>query len=278
MIIGLHGKFIFTDEEKHSIAERYINGESTVKISKSLGLATHKQVLRVVHEMGIDVSNGLSRFNRKYKINENYFDNIDTPNKAYILGFLYADGHNEIPKGTVQMSLQEEDRDILENIRLEVNSERPLEFIDYSNKHDFGYTYKNQFRLLFFSIHMCKTLEKIGMIKNKSLSLEFPDIPKELYSHFIRGYFDGDGSISKTSGSFSIISTYNFVKRVKEILDEELNLNYGIISESRNKNGITHDLDYHRKAESYIIYKWLYKDADLYLQRKRDICKNIHGF
>lgn len=110
----------------------------------------------------------------------------------------------------------------------------------------------------------------------KSLTLEFPDIPSYLYPNFIRGYFDGDGSINKQTGGFSITSTKVFVERVNEILRNELRVENGKIKESGCHNGITHDLHFHRKAESAKIFDWLYADANLYLQRKYDIYKNVH--
>lgn len=146
----------FTVEEREQIKDMYLNGNSTVKIGKLFGVSNHI-ISKVLDGFGIKRT-GVGR--RKYSLNEHYFDEINTHNKAYCLGFLYADGCNMKSKSTISMSLEEEDKDILEMIRKEIDSERELEFLDYSNKHDFGYTYKNQYRLLMFSSHMCKALEK----------------------------------------------------------------------------------------------------------------------
>lgn len=126
-------------KEERDICLYYLNGDSTVKTSKKYGVNNHL-ISRILEKYNIKrIHNGV----RKYSLNETYFDEIDTPTKAYILGFFYADGSNCKSKGTIGMSLQESDKVILERIRNEVGSEKPLEFIDYSNKHDFGYTYKN---------------------------------------------------------------------------------------------------------------------------------------
>ena len=53
-------------------------------------------------------------------MDEKYFDNIDTQNKAYTLGFLFADGYNSISKSTVSMALQESDGYILDKIRADM--------------------------------------------------------------------------------------------------------------------------------------------------------------
>lgn len=267
----IYNKRVFSKDEVKDIIDSYLNKESCTKLGKRYDVS-HKCILKILHKYNIDVDQ--KKLVRKYELNENYFDSIDTPNKAYVLGFLYADGHNSIHKSTITMSLQEEDKQILELIREELGSTKPLEYLDYANKHDFGYHYKNQYRLIVFSKHMCESLEKIGMVSNKSLVLEFPNIPEELYSHFIRGYFDGDGTINKKTGSFGIISTKNFVSKVKEILENSLNITGGIIYESSNHNGITYDLHFHKQYETRKIYNWIYDNAEMYLARKYNIYCN----
>lgn len=261
-----YNEIIFSDEETNEIIQLYQSGMSTVKIGKQFNVG-HKKIASVLEENGIPRT-GVSR--RKYKINENYFDKIDSPNKAYILGFLFADGHNEIKKATVSISLQEEDKEILELMRQEIGSEKPLEYLDYSNKNDFGYHYKNQYRLMFFNKHICDTLNDIGMLSNKSLSLTFPDIHASLYQHFIRGYFDGDGSVcfSKNGNCIvTITSTESFCNSVKEILFEQLGIYTGIYNASNN-NGITKVASISGKNQVQKFGEYIYKDADMFLSRK----------
>jgi intein/homing endonuclease len=150
---------------------------------------------------------------------------------------LYADGCNFTPKQTVSISLEEGDRHILESFRNELNYNKELEYIDYSNKHDFGYTYRNQYRLLIFSKHISEELEKKGVKHNKSLILEFPDfIPDNLLKFFILGYFDGDGSFCPhytTEGKFqpliTFTSTKNFCISLQTYLRNKLNIPCGNI-------------------------------------------------
>lgn len=243
-----------------------------------------KPITYIANNLGVsidDVKNVLSknevlygRKNKKYWLDETYFDKITTPNQAYVLGFLYADGSNNISKTTVSMSLQEEDFEILEKIRIELCNERPLEFIDYSSKHDFGYTYKNQYRLLIFSKRICGLLNDIGMVPNKSLKLTYPNvINKELHSHFIRGYFDGDGSIcryrmpNRDQVNVTITSTEEFCNSIKNICMDELNINVGIYDASCH-NGRTKVATIGGINQCKQFMDWIYKDAELYLERK----------
>ena len=268
-----HNKKIFTTNQIQDILDMYVNQKnSSVTIGEKYG-CSHKVILRLLEAQNVDHS---WKPKRKYSVDETYFDKIDTPNKAYILGFLYADGSNNPDKWTISMSLQEEDRDILEKIRSEIGSEKPLEFLDYTNKHDGGYTYKNQYRLLIFNKHMCKTLESIGMVQNKSLKLQFPDIKPELYSHFIRGYLDGDGCIHQwivkdksCRVTVSITSTEEFCKRLVEICGEYLGINSNY-HEAGCHNGVTKDFVISRQDSVKKFLDWIYKDADLLLKRKYD--------
>ena len=141
-----------TKEQKEKIKELYLGGMPSTKIGKMFG-CTHKPILAVLEEFGIQRDQ--KKLIRKYKLNEHYFDVIDTPNKAYILGLLHADGCNMMNKSTICIGLQESDKDLLERIRLEIGSEKPIVFKDYSNKHTFGYDYENMYELKMYSKYMC---------------------------------------------------------------------------------------------------------------------------
>lgn len=265
--------------QKKQIVTMYNKGLSTTQIGEKLKIY-HKLVANVLQENGIErTGNNL----RKYQLNEHYFDEINTPNKAYILGFFYADGCNIMNKSTIAMSLEEKDREILEKIRLEIGSERELEFIEQSKRKDKdnNYHYKDMWRLLLFSSHMCKALEKLGMMPNKSLQLKFPEwLNEDLYSHFIRGYFDGDGSLymyQKKNGKYqptlTITSTKDFCERCLEILRNKTGVGGGIY-DSSSHNGITKVLSIGGFVQLDKLLNWLYKDADLYMKRKYDIYNN----
>lgn len=125
-----HNYSNLSNEQKLNIINMYKKGLSITQIGEKLKIY-HKLVSKVLKENNIERKNNNKR---TYKLNEHYFDKIDTPNKAYILGFFYADGCNIMSKSTVTMSLEETDKEILEKIRLEIGSERQLEFIEQSKK------------------------------------------------------------------------------------------------------------------------------------------------
>lgn len=257
----------FSKELTTKIIELYKNGMTANKIAKEYVVSNHS-ITRLLQNNNIHVRSTTGE--RKYKINENYFDTIDTPEKAYILGLLFADGHNELKKHTVAMSLVETDKDHLERIRSILGSEKPLEFLDYSQKLFNGYKCQNQYRLLLFNSHICKTLLGYGMVSNKSASLFYPQIDTALNQHFIRGYFDGNGCMCFSQGKHyisTIVSTSDMCNSISQILKQEIGINSSVL-DAPNKNGITQYVSISGRLQVKKFMEYLYKDADLYLDRK----------
>ena len=132
----------------------------------------------------------------------NIFETIDTEEKAYWLGFLYADGY--ISKyNQIEVSLSPEDKEHLIKLKLFVNTNTNI----IEDEH--------RCRLLFCSKEMVADLAKLGCVNNKSLILTFPteeQVPNTFLRHFLRGYVDGDGCLCCTDKTqqFSITSTQAF--------------------------------------------------------------------
>lgn len=259
----------FSDEEIANICQLYLDGLSTTKIGE-LYKVSHKFVIRVLDDHHIDRKrNGV----RKHSLDENYFDTIDTQNKAYILGFLFADGYNGMNKSTIRLQLSECDYEILEKIRLELKSDKPLHYVDCSNRvYGNGYITKNMYSLEFYGKHICERLDELGMHQNKSLILKYPDnINPELNRHFIRGYFDGDGSFYHGYGcNFTITSTQQFCEECLKIIRLNTGIKGGSIFDASCHNGITKYISISGSKNCKVVLDWLYQDSELYLQRKYD--------
>ena len=147
---------------------------------------------------------------KKHTLDLNYFDVIDTPNKAYVLGFIYADGCNT--RSGLQIGIQEEDKEVLDFIKSELNISNDLRYIKAAND-----TWKPKWEINIKSIDFSKILTSVGCPPAKSLTLKFPDfIPDDIMPHFIRGYFDGDGCISICNKGYFKIS---FVSASESFID-----------------------------------------------------------
>ena len=266
----------FSKDLIKKIIQLYEDGMTANKIGKEYAVGNHS-IAKLLRDHGVTVRSKTGE--RKYNINENYFDSIDTPEKAYILGLLFADGHNELKKHTISMSLIESDKDLLEKIRVILNSEKPLEFIDYSNKLFNGSKCKNQYRLLLFSSHICKTLLNYGMISNKSATLYYPQINPKLNQHFIRGYFDGNGCMCFSQGKHyisTIVSTSDMCNSISQILKQEIGIHSSVL-DAPNKNGITKYVSISGRLQVMKFMNYIYKDADLYLDRKHQHYIEVFG-
>lgn len=257
----------FSEEDLKYMCQLYDDGLTCEQVASVLGVS--ESLINYWFKKLNKKTRSNTINSRKYTLDEHYFDVIDTQDKAYILGFLYSDGCNFTDANRILLSLQEEDRHILESIKECVQTNAPL----YLNEeHKKNTKHKNQYVLTMRSKHMSKVSSDMGMVKAKSLILEFPtNITKELMPHFIRGYFDGDGVFprNKTSYTLGILGTENFCIVLQSILEEN-----GIESDIKNVNdpsNSTRQLYIRRKENSKKFLEYIYKEANLYLFRKYDL-------
>ena len=231
----------------------------------------------------------------KYIKNLDYFKIIDNEEKAYFLGLLYADG--TITHHGFSISLVEKDEKILQIFNKSIRETGEL----YSTTNKFN----NNIKILnIYSQEISKDLQDLGCFKNKTFTIKYPTdkIPKELQHHFIRGYFDGDGSIwngkskimkvkdsSKKLGyrykkihnvKFNISSNIDFLLDIQHILCTELSFNYTKIGTKKGVDIRYGQLEYSGRKQAFKFYNWLYKDATIYFKRKKDkfneiFCANI---
>lgn len=216
----------------------------------------------------------LSEAQRRYKVKEDFFDVIDTQEKAYFLGFLYADGCNNVRNNTVTIGLQERDKEILEKLRDLISPDRPLYYFDRSRdrKRKGFENSQNVYALTICNKHISNRLAELGCGQAKTHTLTFPEwLDKNLIRHFIRGYFDGDGGICipiLKSPNLNIISTLSFCTSLKEIVWNVLSINMGIHTPQNCKNNNIRCLESGGRQKVTTFLDWIYKDSTIHLQRK----------
>jgi hypothetical protein len=270
----------------NNILDAYKKGYSINHISKLLGCSV-TPIRRILKENAISTKRSealRSKDSRKYNIDENFFEKIDSEEKAYVLGYLYADGNIHKSKTNVQLELSEKDIYILLTIKNILKSNHKLfkHNIKINNKEYINY------RLTITNYKILKDLLNIGLEPAKSLKIKFPKIEKQLLRHFVRGYFDGDGCIyhKERNGirvynpyaflEISMLGSESFCKSLKTILKKEINVDMRLDKSGKNKRISRLRTS---KQESIIkIYKWFYSDATIYLKRKYDSFKEINDF
>lgn len=266
MGISRGGLSITIYNNSEQITQDYLNGMYCKDIAKKYNVEVHA-IYKVLDKAKIERKTGIHN-----KCNEDYFEKIDTPNKAYLLGFITADGsivgqyHN-----TCQIEIKNDDIDLLYFAREEIDPSQKIYDIKYSNK--------NNSKITFNSKKLCNDLKKYGIVPNKSKIIkDVPTdfIPKELLRYYFRGLIDGDGCIHK-DGKISIYSgSESFIKSVQKTLVEEAGVKVlGIYV------GTTYFITWSSKSDRKKLYNYLYKDIldkTFYYKRKYErLYNSLYG-
>lgn len=206
---------------------------------------------------------------RKFNHFISIFEKIDTEEKAYWLGFLYADGYNCASHRYIRLTLSTKDENHLIKFRDFIGGRKEIKNIFSTNS----------VYLSIYSSKICNDLINLGCFQNKTFILKFPtedQVPSHLIHHFIRGYFDGDGSVFTSNEKHHrsnkiepiihcrIMSTKDFLTKMIEILNIG---NNKCIKQIDN----VHEYQIKRKIRCEKLYDYLYKDATVFLERKKKI-------
>lgn len=220
---------------------------------------------------------------RKYTFNYEYFKKIDSEEKAYWLGFIYADGSvREISQncGELRISLVTEGKKHLEKLAKALNYSG---FV--SGPYTMKWSYKGVARTSeYWSLTLCeynffKDLVNLGVVPNKTYLVQFPNIPTDLHRHFIRGLFDGDGCISHkvtkyrnkeyTTASMSIVGAVPpFLEHVVKTFSLEIGVKQVAVGKN-SKKGSTWRFSY-QGTPALRIRDWMYEGATVWMECKKD--------
>lgn len=248
-----------TNEQVANIRAMYQEGYTAAEILPLYKdrIATENSIIKIVKDAGIvPRSTGY----RNIILHENFFDEIDTEEKAYVIGLLMADGCVlEGKRGRTDswtITLKAEDRYMLERIKELVGSDNK---VNYQKS-------KETYILTVSSQHMVEALAKYNITPRKSKTISFPygTFPSELCRHVIRGLFDGDGCISGRRCSF--IGNAIVIPQIQDILIEQLGINKTKVHET-NPDVWNFVFSAARDVEAF--YHYLYDDATIYLTRKK---------
>jgi hypothetical protein len=203
--------------------------------------------------------------NKKHSQNDACFSVIDSPEKAYWLGFLFADGY--IRKFQLSLCLSSKDKSHLIKFKnlIESDSEIKDSFIKKKYKGE-DKTYFSS-TLNIYSINIYNDLLQYGLHRNKSLTLRPPvNLPEHYFRDFIRGYFDGDGCVStfKKYKKMKILGTYEFLNWINKVLSDN-GASFRDIDKQTNK---IFRIQYNTK-DVKLIYDYFYDQSTIHLERKK---------
>jgi len=191
---------------------------------------------------------------RKEKINDTYFNIIDTEEKAYFLGLLASDGSISKDRNRIVLSLHKQDKQILDIFSGIIGTT-----VKYMK------TKPNMCTVTFTSKQIKKDLLKYKITPNKINTIQLPNINSLLLKHFIRGYFDGDGSINQYN-VYVCSKSKNIITDIKDHLNSQIE---DLLSDIylQAKTGVYY-LRFLGFKERRKVLSYLYENANIYLERK----------
>jgi hypothetical protein len=255
------------NDKYKKIAEAYLQGESYLSLGKKFKVAP-TTIQKALKENKI-----VARKKEKYKINRNYFKEVDSHEKAYFLGLILADGcvlfnRNKTKINKLVLSLQEEDGYLIEEFKRRIGFNGPVK-----TKIDKRPNRKNSTLINIFDEVFVSELTKFGIKPNKSVDHSFfVNIPDQFLPSAILGYFDGDGSVSflkkENRLDCSIISSIEFSQHLHNYL-----ISKGIknnISIRKTKNGTSLGMiKIKGNKQGLAFFRFLYQNETPFLKRKK---------
>lgn len=254
------------EEEVAQLIQMYQNNISLREIERQTG-HNRLAVAKMLERLGIKTITG--NHYRKYFFDFNFFETIDNELKAYWLGFFYADGsisnkNDRYGEQEFKLALAESDIEILEKYKEDLNSTYPIRF-DKSKQQN-NPNHQIQAICCYRSQKTVDDLKKLGCVENKSLILKFPteeQVPSQFIYHFIRGYFDGDGSISNYNEKYQIsfVGTKDFIMKLSQYFNGG-----SILQDTRKENSWYFNLG--GNLQVIEAYHKMYDGANRYMKRK----------
>jgi intein/homing endonuclease len=198
-----------------------------------------------------------SRFATKtYTVDELFFHKIDSDIKAYWLGFCFADAYNSGDELIFQLSSK--DKQHLSVLIADLSSDQKIREVAGKNP---------SVKVRFGSRKLCQDLISFGCIPKKSKVVKFPIIDKDMYRHFIRGVFDGDGCLYIRKNKQKTWSLYSesidFIRTIKSIIEQEIGIQ---LNWERNNKCIATS----KKESIKKLNEYFYLNSSRHLERKRE--------
>lgn len=250
-----------TPEQELEVIKLYQSGKSVQFISSHFNITDAYKILKR-HKIDTRPAGHNSR---QYQFNLSAFDDLNDEFSAYHLGYLYADG--SVSKNTLTLALSIKDLYQVEKLKSFLQTTQPIGL--YKTKTPQG-KLKDTCRLCIYSKELSAKMKSLGIIKGRNqFHLVIDKLPMESYKHFIRGLVDGDGSLDtskRNNARLRILGQKDVLNWISKIFESELEVPY---REPRQRIGIM-ELEYGGGAQARKIITWLYKDAQIFLERKID--------
>lgn len=195
----------------------------------------------------------------RWKTDRNFFAQIDTPEKAYVLGFIVADGTIAKSGKSISLVVKESDASILQAIADAAGCDAPLH--PKVARGGWGPAERRQMALHLSGRKLVSDLAALGVCPNKTLTATFPAIPSHLECHLVRGLWDGDGWVGQRQ--FSLIGTAAVTEGAAEAIERQTGRHL-----ARSLSNGFPRIQGGRKDRT--VMEWMYADASISLERKAE--------
>lgn len=220
-------------------------------------------------------NNILDKNRIKIKCNDNFFENIDSIEKAWVLGFITSDSYidNTNRRHRLIIDLSAKDSEVLEKIKNYMECEQEIIFSNII--HSQTKKQQNKSILSIYRKKIYDDLIKLGL-ENKSAHVDIPKIPNQFIKDYLRGIFCGDGGffVDDTNAIYLAISTSapGFLEQVRDIFEKECNVNRIQILFYRG----CYRLKYGGNNIVKKIFDYLYSNPNhkIFLERKYNYARN----
>jgi hypothetical protein len=252
------------------VISRYLAGETLINLANAFSLKSYGPIKRILKENGVALRRkGELRIQTGLPLDVNYFREIDQPEKAYWLGFLTADGYVS-PNG-YKTTFCLKDKEAVEKFKAAIQSGHAISEEDVFDKRT-----KKIYRRYVIQItskHFCHHLALLGVQGRKSFRCEPPKFKQDLFCHYVRGLFDGDGSVCflKTGKRrVSLIATRPILDMVKQFFVKDMGFSevkYSIVATEDGHNICK--LHIYRKQDQETFFNFIYDNSAEHMRLSR---------
>ena len=240
------------------VVEYYLNNKDvTLREIEKIFNCSRYIIAKILKDRNLTIRNRYHDINLKYN-----FSSIDSSESAYWLGFIYADGsitytpNKEKNRYVLEIGLKEEDYNHLLKFKTFIGSHCSIKYREKTKS----------YRLTVSSKELTMNLHKLGILKNKTYNDNicniWENVPISYKRDFIRGYFDGDGHITKDN---KIIFTGYFTKSIIFLLNNILqDCKYRVYEK---KKSCSTDVRLLKKESTFLLH-YMYSNSTIFLDRK----------
>ena len=262
----------FLNDEQKAYCIQHFLDKTSYQLANKFGVS-QATVYRAWKEAGL---RGMKPAKRTYPFNQDYFETIDSQDKAYWLGFLASDGNVYLPhkngQAHISLSLNVLDAEILQFFAEDIDTQKPVKKSERVAS------------LVVTSDKMAEDLGKHGVFPRKTYSMSFPpaEVPVDFIPHYLRGYFDGDGTISKKIDRQRPSHVYigyagfcDHLEQIRSFMEASYGIKSSVRQDKRNNKYSTNnpfgELILTNKYSRTSFLNMIYKDARRFLPRKKEL-------